>query len=79
MGSAIRAVAQDGEAAMMMGVNFNRTIDMTFIIGAAVAAVAGILNGLYYGRVISSTWAPLWVLSGSPLQLSAAWVISLVP
>jgi branched-chain amino acid transport system permease protein len=51
MGLAIRAVAQDDEAAKMMGVNFNRTIDSTFIIGAAVAAIAGILNGFYYGRV----------------------------
>jgi branched-chain amino acid transport system permease protein len=51
MGSAIRAVAQDDEAAKMMGVNLNRTIDMTFLIGAAVAAIAGILFGFYYGRI----------------------------
>ena len=65
MGSAIRAVAQDGEAAMMMGVNFNRTIDMTFFIGAAVAAVAGILNGLYYGRVIFNMGAIMGVIGFS--------------
>jgi branched-chain amino acid transport system permease protein len=52
IGSAIRAVAQDSEAAMMMGVNMERTIDITFIIGSAVAAVAGILNGIYYGQVM---------------------------
>lgn len=51
IGSAIRAVAQDDEAAKMMGVNLNRTIDMTFLIGAAVAAIAGILFGFYYGRI----------------------------
>jgi branched-chain amino acid transport system permease protein len=51
IGSAIRAVAQDDEAAMMMGVNLTRTIDMTFLIGAAVAAIAGILFGFYYGRI----------------------------
>lgn len=51
MGSAIRAVAQDDEAAKMMGVNITRTIDMTFLIGAAVAAIAGILFGFYYGRI----------------------------
>jgi len=65
MGSAIRAVAQDGEAAMMMGVNFKSTIDMTFIIGAAVAAVAGILNGLYYGRVIFNMGAIMGVIGFS--------------
>ena len=52
IGSAIRAVAQDSEAAQMMGVDVNRTIDVTFLIGASVAAVAGILNGFYYGRVM---------------------------
>lgn len=52
IGSAIRAVAQDSEAAMMMGVNMDKTIDITFIIGSAVAAVAGILNGIYYGQVM---------------------------
>lgn len=51
MGSAIRAVAQDDEAAKMMGVNITRTVDMTFLIGAAVAAIAGILFGFYYGRI----------------------------
>lgn len=52
IGSSIRAVAQDSEAAMMMGVNLDQTIDITFIIGSAVAAVAGILNGVYYGQVM---------------------------
>jgi branched-chain amino acid transport system permease protein len=52
IGSAIRAVAQDSEAAQMMGVDVNRTIDITFLIGSAVAAVAGILNGFYYGRIV---------------------------
>jgi len=65
MGSAIRAVAQDGEAAKMMGVNFNQTIDATFIIGAAVAAVAGILNGLYYGRVVFNMGAIMGVIGFS--------------
>ena len=65
MGSAIRAVAQDGEAAMMMGVNFNRTIDLTFLIGASVAAIAGILNGLYYGRVIFNMGAIMGVIGFS--------------
>jgi branched-chain amino acid transport system permease protein len=51
LGAAIRAVAQDPEAAQMMGVNLDRTVDWTFFIGSALAAVAGILNGLYYSEV----------------------------
>lgn len=51
MGAAIRAVAQDSEAAQMMGVDIDRTVDFTFFLGAALAAVAGILNGLYYSEI----------------------------
>lgn len=65
MGAAIRAVAQDDEAAKMMGVNFNRTIDLTFLIGAAVAAIAGILFGLYYGRIQFNMGAIMGVIGFS--------------
>jgi branched-chain amino acid transport system permease protein len=51
MGAAIRAVAQDPEAAQMMGVNLDRTVDFTFLLGSGLAAVAGILNGLYYSEI----------------------------
>lgn len=51
MGAAIRAVAQDPEAAQMMGVNLDRTVDATFFLGSGLAAVAGILSGLYYSEV----------------------------
>lgn len=42
-GSAMRAVSEDRGAAELMGINVNRTISMTFAIGSALAAVAGIL------------------------------------
>ncbi|MDF2803454.1 MAG: inner-rane translocator [Anaerocolumna sp.] len=42
-GSAMRAVSEDKEAAQLMGINVNRTISMTFAIGSALAAVAGIM------------------------------------
>jgi branched-chain amino acid transport system permease protein len=52
MGLGIRAVAQDSEAAMMMGVNRNLVVDVTFLIGSALAGLTGILNGLFYNTVI---------------------------
>lgn len=52
MGLTIRAVAQDAEAASMMGVNKNLIIDVTFFIGSALAALAGFMNGLYYNSII---------------------------
>lgn len=51
IGAGIRAVAQDPEAAQMMGVDLDRTVDFTFFLGSALGAVAGILNGLYYGEI----------------------------
>jgi branched-chain amino acid transport system permease protein len=65
MGSAIRAVAQDGEAAQMMGVDLDRTVDITFFIGSAVAAVAGIMNGFYYGQVMFNMGAIAGVIGFS--------------
>lgn len=43
MGKAMRAVSEDREAAELMGINVNRTISLTFAIGSALAAVAGVL------------------------------------
>lgn len=43
MGRAMRAVSEDKGAAQLMGVNVNSTISMTFAIGSALAAIAGVL------------------------------------
>ena len=43
MGKAMRAVSEDRAAAQLMGINVNQTISMTFAIGSALAAVAGVL------------------------------------
>ncbi|MDR5682750.1 MAG: branched-chain amino acid ABC transporter permease [Armatimonadota bacterium] len=51
MGACIRAVAQDREAALFMGVDLDRTVAVTFFVGSALGAVAGILNGAFYGIV----------------------------
>jgi branched-chain amino acid transport system permease protein len=43
MGKAMRACSEDKSAAQLMGINVNRTISMTFAIGSALAAIAGVL------------------------------------
>jgi branched-chain amino acid transport system permease protein len=51
LGLAMRAVAQDEETARTMGVNFNAIVLVTFAIGSALAAFAGMMNGLYYNEI----------------------------
>ena len=49
LGRAMRATAQNPEVAGLMGVNVNTVISATFIIGSALAAVAGLMVSAYYG------------------------------
>jgi branched-chain amino acid transport system permease protein len=51
LGLAIRAVAQDGETARLMGINFDAVVLFTFALGSGLAALAGVMNGLYYNEV----------------------------
>jgi len=51
LGRAQRAVAQDATMAALLGVDVDRTISLTFLIGAALAAVAGLMVLLYYGVI----------------------------
>jgi branched-chain amino acid transport system permease protein len=51
IGKAMRAASLDHDAARLVGVNVNQIIMLTFVIGSALAAVAGVLVGLYYGSV----------------------------
>ena len=50
LGLAIRAVAQDGETARIMGINFEWIVLLTFALGSGLAALAGVMNGLYYNE-----------------------------
>lgn len=51
MGKAMRATSQDRVMAGLVGININKVISVTFMIGSALAAVAGVMVTLYYGVV----------------------------
>lgn len=51
LGKAMRASAQDAETAQMMGVNVNRVIATTFLLGSMLAAAGGVLWGLNFGSL----------------------------
>ncbi|HTQ78221.1 MAG TPA: branched-chain amino acid ABC transporter permease [Burkholderiales bacterium] len=49
LGTAMRATAQNAQVAGLMGIDVDRVVAATFVIGAALAAVAGVMVGTYYG------------------------------
>lgn len=51
MGKAIRSVAQDQQTASLMGINVNRYISLTFLIGGALGGAAGVLYALKFTRI----------------------------
>ena len=55
VGKAMRAVSEDKGAAELMGINVNATISMTFAIGSALAAIAGVLLCSAYPTLMPTT------------------------
>jgi branched-chain amino acid transport system permease protein len=51
LGKAMRATAQNQTMARMLGIDIDRTIRVTFMIGPALGAAAGVMVGMYYGSV----------------------------
>ena len=76
LGLAIRAVAQDEETARTMGINFERVVLLTFAIGSALAAFAGVMNGLYYNEVNFGSGLLLGVIGFSAAVLGGLGSIS---
>jgi branched-chain amino acid transport system permease protein len=62
LGLAIRAVSQDGETASIMGIHFEWIVLLVFALGSCLAAVAGVMNGLYYNEITFSTGLRLGII-----------------
>ena len=74
IGKAMRAASYDTEAAQLMGINADRIISITFAIGSALAAVAGVLIGIYYNSIDPLMGLPGAVVGGIVLGIVEAFI-----
>src|SRR5207302_2373222 len=70
-GKAMRATAQDRDAAAMMGIDVNRTISFTFLIAGALAGAGGLVYALYFGQIRDDTGFSLGLIAFTPAVLLA--------
>jgi branched-chain amino acid transport system permease protein len=64
VGAAMRAVSFNTRTASLMGINVDRIISLTFVIGSMLAAAGGFLYGVYYEGQIKQTADSMWVMLG---------------
>jgi len=69
----MRAASQDMAVADAMGINSHLIVSLTFVIGSAIAAVAGILVGIYFNQVYP-TMGAIPAYKTLALIVVAAWV-----
>jgi branched-chain amino acid transport system permease protein len=62
LGLAIRAVAQDGETSRIMGIHFEWIVLLVFALGSSLAALAGVMIGLYYNEITFNSGLRLGII-----------------
>ena len=77
-GKAMRAVSEDKEASILMGINVNSTITLTFAIGSGLAAVAALMYCISYPQVSPMMGAMLGGIGSIPGAMVGGLVIGVV-